>query len=155
MIIFHLLIFNEISKDTSGLNFNEGTHTFTDTAKLLYNSKSSFQYAADRQRDGDSTWSPSSANPIVLNNVHRKLFKNDEDYWNSFNAFFDQINMNSLIVDTDAVGDFVTSAFAHATARDWARFGLFTLQRGQWAGKQVLPESWFDFALSGILFYFF
>jgi len=63
--------------------------------------------------------------------------------------FFDQINVNSLVVDTDAVGDFVPSAFAHATARDWARFGLFTLQRGQWGGKQVLPESWFDFALSG------
>ena len=32
------------------------------------------------------------------------------------------------------------------SARDQARFGLLTLRRGKWAGKQVLPEEWFDLA---------
>ncbi|MDT8369486.1 MAG: serine hydrolase [Longimicrobiales bacterium] len=32
------------------------------------------------------------------------------------------------------------------SARDQARFGLFTLRRGTWAGEELLPEAWFDMA---------
>jgi CubicO group peptidase (beta-lactamase class C family) len=32
------------------------------------------------------------------------------------------------------------------SARDLARFGLFTLHRGAWDGTQILPEEWFDLA---------
>jgi len=32
------------------------------------------------------------------------------------------------------------------SARDQARFGLFTLRRGNWEGRQLLAESWFDMA---------
>lgn len=32
------------------------------------------------------------------------------------------------------------------SARDQARFGLFTLRRGRWGGDQLLDEAWFDLA---------
>jgi CubicO group peptidase (beta-lactamase class C family) len=32
------------------------------------------------------------------------------------------------------------------SARDQARFGLFTLRRGNWGGTQLLDEAWFDLA---------
>jgi len=32
------------------------------------------------------------------------------------------------------------------TARDQARFGYFTLRRGNWRGKQLLSEKWFEMA---------
>lgn len=32
------------------------------------------------------------------------------------------------------------------SARDQARFGLFTLRRGQWNGKQLLADQWFTWA---------
>ena len=32
------------------------------------------------------------------------------------------------------------------SARDQARFGYFTLKRGKWGDKQLLPEEWFDLA---------
>lgn len=56
--------------------------------------------------------------------------------------------MDSLVVDTDASGTFVASSFSHATLRDWTRFGLFALQRGNWMGNQILNENWFDYALT-------
>lgn len=56
--------------------------------------------------------------------------------------------MKSLVVDTDASGTFVASSFSHAILRDWARFGLFALNKGNWMGTQVLNESWFDYALT-------
>ena len=31
-------------------------------------------------------------------------------------------------------------------ARDQARFGLFTLRRGNWGGEQLLMDEWFDLA---------
>ena len=34
------------------------------------------------------------------------------------------------------------------SARDQARFGLFTLRRGRWAGQQLLSEAWFEQALT-------
>jgi CubicO group peptidase (beta-lactamase class C family) len=32
------------------------------------------------------------------------------------------------------------------SARDQARFGLFTLRRGRWGDRQLLDERWFDMA---------
>ncbi len=34
------------------------------------------------------------------------------------------------------------------SARDMARFGLLTLNRGNWAGKQLIPDSWVRLALT-------
>ena len=34
------------------------------------------------------------------------------------------------------------------SAYDQARFGLFTLHRGNWDGEQLLPDSWFEMALT-------
>ena len=34
------------------------------------------------------------------------------------------------------------------SARDQARFGLFTLRRGNWGGTQLLDEAWFDLAIT-------
>ena len=34
------------------------------------------------------------------------------------------------------------------SARDQARFGLFTLRRGYWDERQLLAEEWFDHAMT-------
>jgi CubicO group peptidase (beta-lactamase class C family) len=34
------------------------------------------------------------------------------------------------------------------SAYDQARFGLFTLHRGEWAGERLLPDDWFEMALT-------
>jgi CubicO group peptidase (beta-lactamase class C family) len=36
----------------------------------------------------------------------------------------------------------------YVKTEDMAKLGLFILQKGQWNGKQILPESWFDEATS-------
>jgi CubicO group peptidase (beta-lactamase class C family) len=57
---------------------------------------------------------------------------------------FDPIGMRSARPTFDAAGTFVASSYLHATARDFARFGLLYLRDGGWDGRRILPEGWVD-----------
>lgn len=48
-------------------------------------------------------------------------------------------------MEKDASGTFVGSSFIFAPGRDWARFGLLMLNKGNWQGKQILSEEWVKF----------
>jgi CubicO group peptidase (beta-lactamase class C family) len=52
--------------------------------------------------------------------------------------------MRSAEPSFDPAGTFVGSSYVHATARDFARFGLFALRDGVWEGRRLLPEGWID-----------
>jgi len=63
---------------------------------------------------------------------------------------FDPIGMASAKPSFDTAGNFVGSSFFHATARDYARFGLLYLRGGRWgdgdAAHRIVPSSWVDYA---------
>jgi len=61
---------------------------------------------------------------------------------------FSLIGMNSASPGFDERGDFVGSSYLHATAEDWARFGLLNLRGGVWDGREVIPPKWVDAARS-------
>lgn len=46
----------------------------------------------------------------------------------------------------DGAGTWVASSYVHATARDFARFGLLYLRDGLWGGHRLLGEGWVDTA---------
>lgn len=48
-------------------------------------------------------------------------------------------------MEKDASGTFIGSSFIFAPGRDWARFGLLMLNKGNWEGKQILSEEWVNF----------
>ncbi len=67
---------------------------------------------------------------------------------------FDPIGMTSARPSFDAAGNFVGSSYFHATARDYARFGLLHLRAGRWGDdsgrgtgvRQIVPADWVDYA---------
>ncbi|GIU66695.1 serine hydrolase domain-containing protein [Candidatus Phycosocius spiralis] len=62
-----------------------------------------------------------------------------------YTRLFRPIGMNTVAVEFDLAGNFYASSFVHATAQDWARFGLLHLRDGVWDGKRILPKGYVDF----------
>lgn len=56
----------------------------------------------------------------------------------------DPIGMTSAEPGFDSAGTWVASSTVHATARDFAKFGLLYLRDGIWDGARLLPEGWVD-----------
>lgn len=59
-------------------------------------------------------------------------------------ALFGPTGMTSAIMEPDETGTFSGGSLMYATARDWARFGLLLVNRGDWNGQQVLPAEFAD-----------
>ena len=54
-------------------------------------------------------------------------------------ALFEPLGMTSAEMEADEHGTLVGSSYMYATARDWARLGLFLLHDGSWNGTPLLP----------------
>jgi len=50
--------------------------------------------------------------------------------------------MHSMTLEADLAGNYVASAYAWATTRDWAKYGLLYLNKGNWNGEQIISEDW-------------
>jgi CubicO group peptidase (beta-lactamase class C family) len=57
---------------------------------------------------------------------------------------FAPIGMTSATATFDDAGVWVAGSYVHASARDYARFGLLYLRDGVWDGRRLLPEGWVD-----------
>jgi CubicO group peptidase (beta-lactamase class C family) len=55
---------------------------------------------------------------------------------------FGPIGMTSAVATMDGSGVFVASSFVHATALDFAKFGLLYLRGGEWDGRQLISREW-------------
>ncbi|MBI4676057.1 MAG: serine hydrolase [Elusimicrobia bacterium] len=134
----------------SGLEFEEiYTDPLRDVAQMLFNRPSAAAYASAKplRHEPGKVWSYSSGASNILGLVCRRAVESAGEDWLTFprRALFEPLGMASAILEPDAAGDFVFSSFMFATARDWARYGLFFLQGGRWEGRRVLPEGWTAF----------
>ncbi len=63
-------------------------------------------------------------------------------------ALFEPIGVRTATPKFDTSGTFIGSSFLQAIPQDFARFGLLYLRGGNWAGKQIVPPEWVDYARS-------
>ncbi len=68
----------------------------------------------------------------------------------AFEAWMRQVLLDPLGIDArltfDGAGTWVGSSYLHASARDFAKFGLLYLRDGEWDGRRLLPPGWVDYA---------
>lgn len=133
----------------SGLEWEENYNKISDVTKMLFLAEdmSQSQVHKPAQFKPNTHWNYSSGTTNLLSGILRKQFKTHQEYldfWHS--ALIDKIGMNSMLVETDMAGNYVGSSYSWATTRDWAKFGLLYLHKGNWNGEQILDESWVRFA---------
>jgi len=72
--------------------------------------------------------------PLEHFNSHQEYL----DFW--YAELIDKIGMHSMLIETDLSGNYVGSSYGWATPRDWAKFGLLYLHKGNWNGEQIFDE---------------
>jgi len=94
-----------------------------------------------------STWRYRNSDPLTLMYIARRTVEAEGEEWLTFpqEALFDRIGMRTMVLETDAWGDFLITGRDFGSTRDWARFGLLHLQDGMWEGERILPTGWTDF----------
>jgi CubicO group peptidase (beta-lactamase class C family) len=136
---------NDLLHMNSGLEWEENYSKICDATKMLFIEEDMTESQINKPLVGkpNNTWNYSSGTTNLLSGILRKQFKTHQEYldfW--YSSLFDKIGMHSALVETDMAGNFVGSSYGWATTRDWAKFGLLYLQKGNWNGEQIFDESW-------------
>lgn len=136
---------NDLLHMNSGLEWEEKYDKICDATKMLFTEEDMTKSQIQKPLIGkpNNTWNYSSGTTNLLSGILRKKFKTHQEYldfW--YTDLLDKIGMNSAIVEVDMAGNFVGSSYGWATTRDWAKFGLLYLHKGNWNGEQIFAESW-------------
>jgi CubicO group peptidase (beta-lactamase class C family) len=136
---------NNLLQMNSGLEWEEDYTKISDVTKMLYLETDMSKSQAKKPLVGkpNQTWNYSSGTSNLLSGIVKSKFKTPQDYldfW--YTDLFDKIGMHSLIFETDLAGNYVASSYAWANTRDWAKFGLLYLNKGNWNGEQIFSEDW-------------
>ena len=136
---------NDLLHMNSGLEWEENYNAISDVTKMLFMAEDMTKSQVDKLLIGkpNESWNYSSGTTNLLSGILRKQFKSHQEYldfW--YSSLLDKIGMNSALVESDMAGNFVGSSYGWATTRDWAKFGLLYLHKGNWNGEQLFDESW-------------
>ncbi len=134
-----------------GLAFNEDYGAVSDVSRMLYlePDMAGFVAAQPLEADPGTEFNYSSGTSVAIGRIWQNLFVDPGKALDfPMKALFDPLGMRSALLETDARGTYVASSYLYTTARDWARFGQFLLQRGVWNGRSLLPVGFVDWMVS-------
>lgn len=134
-----------------GLAFNEDYGAVSDVNRMLFlePDMAGFVTGKELETEPGSTFNYSSGTSVAIARLWQSKFVDAGKALDfPVKALFDPLGMRSALLETDARGTFVASSYLFATARDWARFGQFLLQRGVWNGRSLLPIGYVDWMVS-------
>lgn len=139
---------NNLLQMNSGLQWKEDYTSISDVNRMLFLERDMSKVQLLKPLGGKTgeTWNYSSGTTNLLSGLIRNQFNSHQEYLNFwYGELIDKIGMHSMTVETDLAGNFVGSSYCLATARDWAKFGLLFLRKGNWKGDQILSEQWINY----------
>ena len=135
----------------SDLAWNEGYGSVSDVTRMLFLERDMAAFAAgqplDRETPGGigDVFEYSSGTTVILSRLLTDALEPAGVSGDIVrDLLFDPLGMESAVLERDASGTPVGSSYMYATARDWATFGQFLLQRGVWNGRSLLPVGYVD-----------
>ena len=142
---------SDLAGMASDLAWNEGYGSVSDVTRMLYLEDDMAGFVEGQPLDEATPggigeeFNYSSGTTVLLSRLWQDSFADPQDAANfPKNALFQPLRMTSAVLEMDASGTYVGSSYLYATARDWARFGQFLLQRGVWNGRSLLPVGFVD-----------
>lgn len=139
---------NHLLRMQSGLAWDENYASISDVNEMLFLDADMTAKQGTKQPIAAPTevWNYSSGTTNLLSGILRKQFKTHQEYLDfPYVELIDKIGMHSMLIETDMSGNFVGSSYGWATTRDWAKFGLLHLNRGNWNGEQLFSPEWIDY----------
>ena len=139
---------NNLLRMQSGLAWDEDYSSISDVTKMLFLDTDMTKAQEEKQAVAKPTeiWNYSSGTSNLLSGILRSQFKTDQEYLDfPYKALIDKIGMNSMLLEADMAGNYVGSSYAWATTRDWAKFGILYLNKGNWNGVQLFDENWVNY----------
>jgi CubicO group peptidase (beta-lactamase class C family) len=147
---------------SSGLQWNEAYGAVSDVTSMLYLQPDMAGFARSQPlaHPPGEEWLYSSGTAVILSRIAQDAQARGagkvKDFATSIHAadepydlasfinlrLFAPIGITSATIEPDEHGSLVGSSYMYATARDWARYGLFLLQDGTWQGKELLPPGY-------------
>jgi len=140
---------NNLLQMSSGLKWTEDYTKLSSVTRMLYLEKdfSSYAESFSTESNPNNTWNYASGTTNILSEIMRGRFKDYQDYLAfPYDNLFKKINMDSAILETDNAGNYVLSSYCWATARDWTKFGLLYLNKGNWLGEQIFSPDWVKYS---------
>ncbi|MCK0130544.1 beta-lactamase family protein [Flavobacteriaceae bacterium F08102] len=139
---------NDLLHMNSGLAWSEDYKRISDATRMLFLSEDMAGVQQQKKLVGtpNSLWNYSSGTTNLLSGILRNYFPTHQaylDFW--YSGLIDRIGMHSMLIEADLAGNYVGSSYGWATTRDWAKFGLLYLHRGNWNGDQIFDSAWVDY----------
>ena len=134
-----------------GLEFTE-TYEDPDTSDVLQmlfgeGKADMAAFAADRPLavQPGARYNYSTGTSMVISGIVARVLGPGDPYRSYLDErLFGPLGMDSATATFDDAGSWVAGSYVHATARDFARFGLLYLRDGVWDGRRLLPPGWVD-----------
>lgn len=143
------ITYKNLLEMNSGLEWDEDYGNISDVTRMLFLEPNMTTPQIDKPQIGkpNETWYYSSGTTNLLSGLLRKKFNTHQEYLDyPYREFIDKIGMHSMLIETDFTGHFIGSSYGWATARDWAKFGLLYLHKGNWNGEQIFKPEWETYA---------
>ena len=145
---------------SSGLRWNEAYGAVSDVTSMLYLQPDMAGFARSQPlaHPPGEEWLYSSGTAVILASIAQQAIaqgavasgaqalgqpKPQQDLGTFIKArLFNPVGISTATIEPDEHDTLVGSSYMYATARDWARYGLFLLQDGVWQGEELLPPGY-------------
>jgi CubicO group peptidase (beta-lactamase class C family) len=134
---------------SSGLQWNEAYGAVSDVTSMLYLQPDMAGFARSQPlaHPPGEEWLYSSGTAVILSRIAQEAQASGQAKPQDLATFiksrlFNPLGITTATIEPDEHGTLVGSSYMYATARDWARYGLFLLQDGVWQGEELLPPGY-------------
>jgi CubicO group peptidase (beta-lactamase class C family) len=136
---------------SSGLQWNEAYGAVSDVTSMLYQQPdmAGFARSPPLAHPPGEEWLYSSGTAVILSRIAQEALAQAGGATAGHDLptfikgrLFDPLGITTATIEPDERGTLVGSSYMYATARDWARYGLFLLQDGIWQGEELLPPGY-------------